>query len=97
MGEGVGDGQGANPSFVEAGRYGGAQTVKTKKDSIERSAPGTNECNQDVIARSLNVIYRWTSPSNLQGPGLAVRFCPSGPAAAVCRSRAGQQGAMQGG
>jgi hypothetical protein len=87
----------AHRGLVEGGRYASAKTVKTKKDSIERSAPGTNECNQDVIARSLNVIYRWTSPSNLQGPGFAVRFCPPGPAAAVCRGQAGQQGAMQGG
>ena len=42
----------------------------TKKDSIERSAPRMLECKQDVTARSLNAIGRWTSPVELQERGL---------------------------
>lgn len=42
----------------------------TKKDSIERSAPRMLECKQDVTARSLNAIGRWTSPVELRGRGL---------------------------
>lgn len=42
----------------------------TKKDSIERSAPGMLECKQDVTARSLNAIGRWTSPVELRERGL---------------------------
>ena len=41
----------------------------TKKDSIERSAPRKLECKQDVTARSLNAIGRWTSP------GDSLAFC----------------------
>jgi hypothetical protein len=41
-----------------------------KKDSIERSAPRMLECKQDVTARSLNAIGRWTSPVELQERGL---------------------------
>ena len=37
----------------------------TKKDSMERSAPRMLECKQDVTARSLNAIGRWTSPGGL--------------------------------
>ena len=41
----------------------------TKKDSVERSAPRKLECKQDVTARSLNAIGRWTSP------GDSLAFC----------------------
>jgi hypothetical protein len=41
------------------------------------------ECNRDVTARSLNAIYRWTSPVEFAGRGLCdlllvLRACFSG-------------------
>jgi hypothetical protein len=42
----------------------------TKKDSIERSAPRMLEWKQDVTARSLDAIGRWTSPVELRERGL---------------------------
>jgi hypothetical protein len=45
-------------------------TGLTKKDSIERSAPRMLEWKQDVTARSLDAIGRWTSPVELRERGL---------------------------